>query len=81
MKFGKRKRTSLSFVHFLQKNVKLGISRRSRAVTAMKCTNKRDARVNFLFCQSKPVAFLSFSLTSPSSLLKLPIRELKQQRF
>ena len=30
-------------------NVKLGISRRSRAVTAKKCTKKRDARANVLF--------------------------------
>ena len=32
----------------------------------------RDARTMFLFCQSKPIAFLPFSLPSPSSLLKLP---------
>ena len=31
------------------------------------------ARANLLFCQSDPVAFLQFSLPSPSSLLKLPI--------
>ena len=47
-------------------------SRRSRAVTVKKCTKKRDARAELLFCQSKPIAFLPFSLTSPSSLLKLP---------
>ena len=28
--------------------------------------------MNLLFCQSKPIAFLPFSLPSPSSLLKLP---------
>ena len=33
---------------------------------------KRDARAELLFCQFKPIAFLPFSLTSPSSLLKLP---------
>ena len=33
---------------------------------------KRDARAKLLFCQSKPIAFLRFSLPSPSSLLKLP---------
>ena len=33
---------------------------------------KRDARAELLFCQSKPFAFLPFSLPSPSSLLKLP---------
>ena len=31
----------------------------------------RDARTMFLFFQSKPIAFLPFSLPSPSSLLKL----------
>ena len=52
--------------------MKLGISRRSRAVTAKKCTRKkRDARAELLFCRSKPIAFLPLSLTSPSSLLKL----------
>ena len=49
-------------------NVKLDI-----AENAKKCTKKRDARAELLFCQSKPFAFLPFSLTSPSSLLKLPI--------
>ena len=47
-------------------------ARRSRAETAKKCTKKRDARAKLLFYQSKPIAFLPFSLTSPSSLLKLP---------
>ena len=55
-------------VHRL-KNVKLGNSCRSRAATAKKCTKKRDARANLLFCQFKLIAFLSFSLTSPSSFL------------
>ena len=41
-------------------------------MTAKKCTKKRDARAKLLFCQSKPIAFLPFLLTSPSSLLKLP---------
>ena len=41
-------------------------------MTAKKCTKKRDARAELLFCQFKPIAFLPFSLTSPSSLLKLP---------
>ena len=47
-------------------------SRRSRAVTAKKCTKKRDARAELLFCQSKAIAFLPFSLLLPSSLLKFP---------
>ena len=33
---------------------------------------KRAAREKLLFCQSKPIAFLPFLLTSPPSLLKLP---------
>ena len=41
-------------------------------MTAKKCTKKRDARAKFLFCQSKPIAFVPFSLPSPSSLVKLP---------
>ena len=43
------------------------------ATTAKKCTKKRDARAKLFLCQSKPIAFLPSSLTSPSSLLKLPI--------
>ena len=53
--------------------VELGSSCRSRASTTKKCTKKRDARAKLLFCQSKPIAFLPFSLPSTSSLLKLPI--------
>ena len=38
-----------------------------------KCTKKRDARAELLFCQSKPITFnWPFSLASPSSLLTLP---------
>ena len=36
---------------------------------------KRNARAKLLFCSSKPFAFLSFSLPSPSSLLKLPNKD------
>ena len=36
----------------------------------MKCTKMRDARAKLLFCQSKPIYFLPFSLLSLSSLLK-----------
>ena len=42
------------------------------STTAKKCTKKRDARAKLLFCQSKPIGFIPFSLPSPSSLLKLP---------
>jgi len=41
-------------------------------VTAKKCTKKHAALEKLLSCQSKPIAFLTFSLPSPSSLLKLP---------
>ena len=40
-------------------------------------SNKRAARGKLLLCQSKPTDFLSFSSPSPSSLLKLPNRDLK----
>ena len=33
---------------------------------------KRDARARLFFYQSKPYCFLTFSMTSPLSLLKLP---------
>ena len=46
--------------------------RRSRTTTAKKCTKKRRARAGLWFCQSKPIAFLAFSLPSSSSLLKDP---------
>ena len=36
-----------------------------------KCTKMRDACAMLLCCQSKSIAFLPFSLPSPSSLLKL----------
>ena len=48
--------------------------------TDKKCTKKRDARAKLWFCQSEPVAFLPFSLTSPSSLLKLPTKRLPRRR-
>ena len=41
-------------------------------MTAKKCTKKRDVCAKLLFCQSKTIAFLTFSLPSTSSLLKLP---------
>ena len=43
------------------------------AGNAKKCAKKRDARAKLLFCQSKLIALSPFSLTPPSSLLKLPI--------
>ena len=41
-------------------------------MTAKKCTKKRDARAKLLFCVINILLFLTFSLPSPSSLLKLP---------
>ena len=49
----------------------MALSRRSRSLTAKKCTKKRDAKL--LLSQSKPMAVLPFSLASLSWLLKLPI--------
>ena len=63
-KFGKRKRKSLSCVPVLDKTWNEALSRCSRATTAKKCTKKHDARAKLLFCQSKPLAFLPFSLPS-----------------
>ena len=44
------------------------LSRCSRAAMVKKWTKKCDARAKLLFCQSKPIAFLQFSLP----LLKRP---------
>ena len=52
-------------------NSQLGTLLCSRAATAKKCTKKRDARVELLFCQSNPNAFFLYSLPS-SSMCKLP---------
>ena len=54
------------------------VSCRNRATTAKKCTKKRGARAKLSFCHNKPIAFLPFSLPSPSSLLKLPIVVIKR---
>ena len=60
------------------------VSRRSRAVTAKKCTKKRDARAKLLLWLLNLFAFVTFSLPSPSSYLKVPInrgvRKLKGRR-
>ena len=70
-KFRKRKRKWFSCVPVLDKTCIYALSRCSRATTAKKCTKKRDARAKLLFCLSKPIVFLPFSLPSPSSLLEL----------
>ena len=41
---------------------------------------ERDARAKLLFCQSRLFAFLPFSLTSPSSLLKLSTKACFKRR-
>ena len=66
---GKEKRKSLSCVRVLHKTWNWVFSRHSSAVTSRKCTEKRDASAELLFCgQSKPIQcfFLPFLLTSPS---------------
>ena len=52
-------------------------------VVQRRLAKKRDARAKLLFCQSKPITFLQFSLSSPSpsSLLKFPIKVFKTLKF
>ena len=47
------------------------LSHCSHALMTKKCTKKCDAHAELLFCQSKPIAFLRFSLMSLPSLLKV----------
>ena len=46
-------------VHLLHKAgaLNLEVSCRSRATTAKKCTEKRDARAKLSFCQSTPIVY------------------------
>ena len=60
-------------VHPVHKAGARNVSCYRRAMTATKCTKKRDARAKLLPCQSKPVVFLPFLFSSPSSLVKLPL--------
>jgi len=62
----RRKKTSPWCFYVHRKTVGQGISCYSHAVVAKKWTKKRDARVEFLFYFQ---AFLTFSLSSPNSLL------------
>ena len=73
LKFRERKRDSSSLVYVLHKTCNYAFSRRSRARTVKKCTKKRDARCKVIVLLHKPIASLTSSLPSPSSLLKLPI--------
>ena len=70
-KFRKRKENS-SCVYVPNKMSHREIPRCSRAVTAKKCTKKCNARADVVILVIKPIAFLTLSLPSPSSLLKLP---------
>ena len=67
---GRRKRVIVLCLR-PQQNVKLGSFTLKSCTTAKKCSRKGDVRAKLLFCQTKPIAFLPLSLTSPSSLPKL----------
>ena len=56
-------------VYVIHKTFCEGISRRtcSNAVTATKCTKKRDARAELLLFFIKTISFLTFSLPLPWS--------------
>ena len=75
-----KKRKLLSCVPVLDKTWIQALSRCSRATTAKKCTKKAWCTCKVVVLLIKPIAFLPFSLPSASSLLKLPIRELKHLR-
>ena len=68
----KRKTISSSLVYVLHKTWNWAFSRRSRAVTVKKCTKKRDARAELLFCLLNLLLLLTFSLLSASSDLNVP---------
>ena len=72
---GKEKESRLVFTSSTKREIRhfhvVVVQRRAK-----KCTKRRDARAKFgLLCQSKPIAFLPFSFTSASSLLKLLYQE------
>ena len=52
-KYKRRKKTWSCCVYHFQKTSREGISRRSRAVTAKKCTKKRTARSKLFFAHQK----------------------------
>ena len=45
------------------------VSCRNRVTMVKKYTKKRDVLAKLSYCHNKPIAFLPFSLPSPSSLL------------
>ena len=55
--------------------------RRSRAETAEKCTRKVWCACKFVFLLNKAIAFLTFSLPSPSLLLKRPTIQRRRRHF
>ena len=75
LEFRERKRDSSSLVYVLHKTCNQAFSRHSRASTVKKCTKKRGARgaCKVVVLRNKPIASLTSSLPSPSSLLKVPI--------
>ena len=56
-KFRKRQKILPSLVYVLHKTWNWAFSRRSRAVTVKKCTKKRDARAELLFCLFNQLLF------------------------
>ena len=73
IKVQEKKRKLLSCVPVFEKTWIQALSRCSRATTAKKCTEKAWCTCKVVVLLIKPIAFLPFSLPSPSSLLKLPI--------
>ena len=55
--------------------------RRSRAETAEKCTRKVWCACKFVVLLNKAIAFLTFSLPSPSLLLKRPTIQRRRRHF
>ena len=81
-KFRKRKAKSLSCVPVVtNREIRyfhvVVVQRLQRNVQESAC----DARTKLLFCQSKPIVFLPLYMTSPSSLLKLPMFPLKHKKL
>ena len=73
LNFRKRKKNSSSLVCVLHKTWNYAFSRRSRSETAEKCTRKVWCMCKFVVFLNKSIAFLTFSLPSPWSLLKLSV--------
>ena len=74
-KFKLRKRNKISslLVYVRHKTRNQAFSRRSRAKTGKKCTKKCDARAKWSFCLLNLLFFSTFSLSSASLDLNVPI--------